>query len=115
MNGFTVVRRFCIISAVVLAFCQIFTYGCWGEGPSRITLEATSAQKLSLTVGKSIVIGSPGPVKRISLAVMAQSKDSRTAQGQEAPEIADAIVVTPYQIYLYGKARDNQSHFMGSG
>jgi pilus assembly protein CpaC len=104
MGSFTVIRRFCIVSAVVLGFCQIFIFECWGEGPSRITLETTSAQKVSLTVGKSIIIRSPGPVKRISLAVGAQSKDSRGAQAQEAPEIADAIPVTPYQIYLYGKA-----------
>jgi len=83
-------RRFGFISIfIIFAFCQIFSFECWGEGPPRITLETTSAQKLSLTVGKSIIIQSPEPVKRVSLV---------------APEIADAMVLTPYQIYLMGKA-----------
>jgi len=47
-----------------------------------------SPQKLSLTVGKSIIIGSPEPVKRISLA---------------APEVADSMVLSPRQIYIIGK------------
>jgi len=90
MNTWTIMRRFGFISIfIILAFCQIFSFECWGEGPPRITLETTSAQKLSLTVGKSIIIQSPEPVKRVSLV---------------APEIADVMVLTPYQIYLMGKA-----------
>lgn len=90
MNTWTMARRSGFISIlIILAFCQIFPFECWGEGPPRITLETTTAQKLSLTVGKSIIIQSPEPVKRVSLV---------------APEIADAIVLTPYQIYLTGKA-----------
>jgi pilus assembly protein CpaC len=90
MNTWTVIRRFGFISIfIILAFYPIFSYECWGEGPPRITLETTSAQKLSLTVGKSIIIQSPEPVKRVSLV---------------APEIADVMVLTPYQIYLMGKA-----------
>jgi pilus assembly protein CpaC len=90
MNTWTMTRRSGFISIlIILAFCQIFPFECWGEGPPRITLETTTAQKLSLTVGKSIIIQSPEPVKRVSLV---------------APEIADAIVLTPYQIYLTGKA-----------
>jgi pilus assembly protein CpaC len=74
---------------MVLAFCLVFSDRCSGEGPARLTLNTTSPQKLSLTVGKSIIIGSPAPVKRVSLA---------------APEIADVLVLTPRQIYLTGKA-----------
>ncbi len=59
------------------------------QGPPRITIETTSPQKVNLTVGKSVIIQSPEPVKRISLA---------------APEIADAKVLTSHQIYLIGKA-----------
>ncbi len=61
----------------------------WAQGPARITLETMSPQKLSLTVGKSVIIQSPEPVKRVTLV---------------APEIADAMVLTPHQIYLAGKA-----------
>jgi pilus assembly protein CpaC len=67
----------------------MFSNHAWGQGPSRLKLETTSPQKLHLTVGKSIIIQSPGMVKRVSLV---------------SPEIADAMVLTPHQIYLTGKA-----------
>ena len=59
------------------------------QGPARVTLETISPQRLSLTVGKSVIIRSQDPVRRVSLV---------------APEIADAMVLTPYQIYVTGKA-----------
>jgi len=74
---------------VLLGLFQMFPYECWAEGPPRITLETTSPQRLSLTVGKSIIIQSPGPVRRVSLV---------------SPEIADAMVLTTQQIYVTGKA-----------
>jgi pilus assembly protein CpaC len=61
----------------------------WGQSPPRLKLETTSPQKLHLTAGKSVVIQSPGAVRRVSLV---------------SPEIADAMVLTPHQIYLTGKA-----------
>jgi pilus assembly protein CpaC len=83
-------RGFGFISMIVLlGFFQMFPYECWAEGPPRITLETTSPQRLSLTVGKSIIIQSPGPVRRVSLV---------------SPEIADAMVLTTQQIYVTGKA-----------
>jgi pilus assembly protein CpaC len=83
-------RGFGFISMIVLlGLFQIFPYECWAEGPPRITLETTSPQRLSLTVGKSIIIHSPGPVRRVSLV---------------SPEIADAMVLTTQQIYVTGKA-----------
>ncbi len=54
-----------------------------------IELDAAAPQKINLTVGKSIVIESPSAVKRVSLA---------------APAFADAIVLSPRQVYLTGKA-----------
>lgn len=74
---------------VLLGLFQMFPYECWAEGPPRITLETTSPQRLSLTVGRSIIIQSPGPVRRVSLV---------------SPEIADAMVLTTHQIYVTGKA-----------
>jgi pilus assembly protein CpaC len=83
-------RGFGFISMIVLlGLFQMFPYECCAEGPPRITLETTSPQRLSLTVGKSIIIQSPDPVKRVSLV---------------SPEIADAMVLTVNQIYLIGKA-----------
>lgn len=55
---------------------------------SVIRLDAASTQKISLTVGKSVVIESPRALKRVSLA---------------APAYADALVLTPRQINLTGK------------
>jgi pilus assembly protein CpaC len=74
---------------VVFACCLISSYQAWGESSAHINLKTTTPQKLTLTVGKSVVIETPRPVKRVSLA---------------APQIADAIVITPRQIYLTGKA-----------
>lgn len=84
MRGFGFISIF-----ILLGLLQIFPYECWAEGPPGITLETTSPQRLSLTVGKSIIIQSPDPVKRVSLV---------------SPEIADAMVLTPHQIYFTGKA-----------
>jgi pilus assembly protein CpaC len=67
----------------------MFSSNGWGQSPPRLKLETTSPQKLHLTVGKSIIIQSPGAVKRVSLV---------------SSEIADAMVLSPHQIYLTGKA-----------
>lgn len=92
MNTSSVNRRFLMVTAC-LFFALTFDLSAfsfvWAQGPARITLETTSPQKLSLIVGKSVIIQSPEPVKRVSLV---------------APEIADAMVLTPHQIYLTGKA-----------
>ncbi len=91
MNIRTVTKR-CYIAAsafMVFAFCLIFSYQAWGESSANFNLKTTTPQKLTLTVGKSVVIETPKPVKRVSLA---------------APQIADAVILTPQQIYLNGKA-----------
>ena len=69
--------------------CLFFAFPSWGEGPSHIKVETTWPQMLPLTVGKSLTLEIPGPVKRIALA---------------SPEIADAMVVAPRQVYIIGKA-----------
>jgi len=79
----------CTTAAFAVVFLYCFSVNCWAEGPPRITLTTTTPQKINLTMGKSIIIGSAEQVKRVSLA---------------APEVADAIVLTPRQIYLIGKA-----------
>jgi pilus assembly protein CpaC len=83
-------RRLGAISILLTwGILQVFSHECSGGSPSPLTLETTSAQKLSLTVGKSVVIQSPGQIRRVSLV---------------SPEIADAMVLTTQQIYLTGKA-----------
>jgi pilus assembly protein CpaC len=78
------------LGILVLAF--VIPCFAWAQGPPRITLETASTQKLSLTVGKSVILASSEPVKRVSLG---------TPEG--IPEIAVAMVLTPRQIYLTGK------------
>src|SRR5512147_2652832 len=55
---------------------------------SVIKLDVAAPQKISLMVGKSIVVETPRAVKRVSLAATA---------------FADAIVLSPRQVYLTGK------------
>src|SRR4030043_1293978 len=92
MNTSSMNRRFLVVAAClfVALTCELSAFSLvWAQRPPRITLETTSPQKLSLIVGKSVIIQSPEPVKRVSLV---------------APEIADAMVLTPHQIYITGKA-----------
>src|SRR5580692_6711423 len=49
---------------------------------------ASSGERLHLLVGRSLVISSPSPVKRVSIA---------------DPNIADAVVISPYQVLLNGR------------
>ncbi len=72
---------------VVLAHCILTSEAVAKEFV--ITLDAAAPKKISLMVGKSVVIESPSAVKRVSLA---------------APAFADAIVLSPRQVYLTGKA-----------
>jgi len=71
-----------------LIFCFTFPAQCRAAYSQRPGINATVPQTLTLAVGKSIVIESPRAVKRVSLADTA---------------VADAMVLTPRQIYLTGK------------
>src|SRR5262245_9135265 len=67
---------------------------CWprlslSQERSRLVLETQASQKVNLTVGKSTIINSSKPVKRVSLA---------------APDVADPVVISPRQVYMTGKA-----------
>jgi len=55
----------------------------------RIPIETRTPQKIRLVIGESLVIDSPVQITRLSLA---------------APEIADAVVLSPRQFYLTAKA-----------
>ncbi len=74
-------------AVVVIAYSVLASEAMAEE--SVVTIDATTPQKISLAVGKSMVIDSPRAVKRVSLA---------------APAFADAIVLSPRQVYLTGKA-----------
>lgn len=77
----------------LLVLASMFPCLAWAQGPQRMAVETASTQKLTLTVGKSVILSSPDPVKRVSLG---------TPEG--VPEIAVALVLTPRQIYLTGKS-----------
>jgi len=80
-------KRFSLGCIVILSL--LIPYVCQAQGLSRVSLEAASVQNFNLTVGKSVIVRSSEKVKRVSLV---------------APEIVDALVLTPWQIYLAGKA-----------
>ena len=73
---------------VIIAFCLVFSLRCWAAEPAVVSIDTTKPQKLTLAVSRSIVVKSPGLVKRVSLS---------------APDIADILVLSPRQIYLTGK------------
>ena len=58
------------------------------EGMIRVAASTKGTQQVNLVVGKSTIVDVPVPIKRASLA---------------NPEIADAIVLSPKQIYVTGK------------
>ncbi|UCH44491.1 MAG: type II and III secretion system protein family protein [Nitrospiraceae bacterium] len=61
----------------------------WGAVSARITVDTSNPQKIFLTKGKSVILESPMPVKRISIV---------------DTEVADALVLTPKEVYLTGKS-----------
>jgi pilus assembly protein CpaC len=82
-------RRCGLISVVMLSLCLILFPTAVRGGSAKVILEKTEPQKLSLTVGKSVIVSSSEPVKRVSLG---------------SQDVADAIVLTPQQISVVGKA-----------
>ena len=61
----------------------------WSEEPPAVAIETSSPQRLSVTVGKSIILKSQTPMKRVSVGSM---------------EIADVLILSPQQISITGKA-----------
>ncbi|UCH82435.1 MAG: type II and III secretion system protein family protein [Nitrospiraceae bacterium] len=80
------------ISGVIIAvfiICIVIPFNTWGDDYAQEAPLTVTPQVLSLNVGKSLILESMGKVSRVSIA---------------DPEIVDAIVITPNQIYLTGKA-----------
>ncbi len=73
-----------IVLLSLLLACTSFA-----AGPDRIQVNPMQPRKVTITAGKSVIVESPVAMKRISVA---------------APNIADALILTPRQIYLTGKA-----------
>ena len=60
----------------------------WAESPGQRSLVTENPQKITLVKGKSTIIHNPTLIKRISVA---------------SPDIVEAVVLSPKQIYLVGK------------
>jgi pilus assembly protein CpaC len=77
-----------LVACTTIAVLGVAELAMASEGTVRIATASREAQQLSLVVGKSTVVDVPVPIKRASLA---------------DPQIADAIVLSPKQIYVTGK------------
>jgi len=58
------------------------------SGPPRVNASTMETQKLTVTVGKSVIVESADPIRRVSVA---------------APDIADTLALTSRQVYVTGK------------
>ncbi len=77
------------VSVLVASLWFLYSPVDSAQAPSQGAIRTYTPQKISLVVGKSLVIDTPVLVKRVSLA---------------NPEIAETVVISPRQIYLTGKA-----------
>jgi len=71
---------------VLLALCLALACVSWAADAG--TPDTIQAEKLVVIVGKSVVIDARASVKRVSLA---------------SPDVADALVLSPRQVYITGK------------
>ena len=76
------------MSLAVVSGLIIFSAANAGAGPIRV-LNGTTPERLTVTVGKSLIVESQTPIKRFSIP---------------SPQVADVLVLTPRQLYLTGKA-----------
>jgi len=83
-----VMRRFGLATVVMLFLFSIVFPAAVRGGSAKVIFEKADPQRLFLAVGKSIIVSSSDPVKRVSLG---------------SQDIADAIVLTPHQISVIGK------------
>lgn len=79
-----------IIFMVMLLFMMILLiFSSKSLAAASFLLEIQNSEKLDLVVGKSVILKSSEPIKRLSIA---------------APGIADFVLLSPREIYLTGKA-----------
>jgi pilus assembly protein CpaC len=74
-----------ILAIIVLMYCPATIYAASHGHPKA----PAPADRVNVPVGKSIIFETPQPVKRVAIA---------------QPAIADAMVLTPRQIYINGKS-----------
>ncbi len=81
--------RVVVLGVVVALLCLLAPQGVRPQAPTQPTVKANTTQRLAVMLGKSVVVESPVPIRRASLA---------------DPQIADVMVLSPKQIYVTGKA-----------
>jgi pilus assembly protein CpaC len=90
MKTWTMKNRVCLTAIFwVTVISLLVPLGAWGQDSSPVTVDTSSPQKLGLTVGKSMILKSQIPIKRVSVG---------------SPEIADVLVLSPQQVSVTGKA-----------
>ena len=78
----------CLLVASLLTVFLALSMVCPVKASELLASETQSVRKLDLIVGKSMVLKSKDPVKRISVA---------------DPDVADFVLISPKEIYLTGK------------
>ena len=78
-----------ILLLIILVFFAVAPVASMADGPERIKVNSSNPENLTVAVGKSVILESETPIKRFSVA---------------DPQIADIIVLTPWQVYLTGKS-----------
>jgi len=80
-------NRFNIVKLMVFTILlMVFPVTAWATDSS--SLNAQKPERLQLVVGKSIILKSDRPAKRVSIA---------------DPAVADFVLISPYEIYVTGK------------
>jgi pilus assembly protein CpaC len=77
-----------IVVAIVALALALLLCGTKSWSESNVPEQLGGSKKLELMVGKSIVLKSSNRIKRVSIA---------------APEVADFVLLSPFEVYLTGK------------
>ena len=77
-----------IVVAIVALALALLLFGTKSWSESNVPEQLGGSKKLELIVGKSIVLKSSNRIKRVSIA---------------APEVADFVLLSPFEVYLTGK------------
>ncbi|MGA1863857.1 MAG: type II and III secretion system protein family protein [bacterium] len=90
-----------ILFFVILTFYFVFcAVNSRADDLSKISIDITEPEILTLTIGKSLIMKIPEAVQRVSLA---------------NPKVADVMILTPWQLYLTGKAAGTTRFTLWSG
>ncbi len=79
--------RSVMVAPIILAFL-IFVFFAVSRAEETVVLQSQEAKTIQLVVGKSSILNVARPTRRVSVA---------------NPDIADILLVSPYQIYVTGK------------